>query len=205
MPTKTRPKKGFQWLRNLYDWVLQLSRHPHALKALAVITFAEASFFPIPTDPLLLAMAMAKPKKSLLYSAITTCFSVLGALMGYAIGAFLWQHLSAFFIGPLFSQETFDSVIHQFQNHVFLSIFIAGFSPIPFKVFTVAGGVASVALFPFVGAAILSRGLRYFILGGLVYVFGDKVQIWIDQYFEKITIAVSLALVLGVVLIKSMK
>ena len=183
-------------LRKLYDWVIGLARHPHALKALAVMTFAEASFFPIPTDPLLLAMAMGKPKRSLFYALITTLFSVLGALFGYFLGAMFWDMIGPLVLDRIFSAEAFQAVVEKFRNHVFLTVFVAGFSPIPFKVFTLAGGVAGVALAPFVGAAILSRGLRYFILGGLVFIFGPKVEVWIDRYFEKITIGLSIALVL---------
>jgi len=199
---KSNAAPGFGWLRRLYDWVIALSEHPHAVKALAVITFAEASFFPIPTDPLLLAMGMSRPRRSLFYAGITTVFSVLGALFGYFIGSMFWQHLSPLFMGHLFSPETFAAVIVQFQTHVFITIFVAGFSPIPFKVFTIAGGVASVALAPFIGAAILSRGLRYFILGGLVFVYGRSIQVWIDKYFEKITLVTSLVIVLSLIAYK---
>lgn len=189
-------------LRKLYDWVMHWADHPHSVKALAIITFMEASFFPIPTDPLLAAMAVKKPRRGFYFAVITTIFSVLGALFGYAIGSFAWHHLEPLFFQYILSQEKFDLVVQQFSQHVFLTIFVAGFSPIPFKVFTVAGGVAAVPLGPFVGAAILSRGLRYCMIGGLIFVFGKRIEYWLDHYFERMTMIVSGILVLLVVLLK---
>ena len=147
-------------------------------------------------------MGFAKPKKGLFYALITTFFSFLGALGGYCIGFYLWQSVSPFFFQYVFSPEKFELVAAQFQDLTFISIFVAGFSPIPFKIFTIAAGVASAPLLPFVIATILSRGIRYCILGTLVFFWGKEIKLWIDNHFEKLTIVISILLVLAVALIQ---
>lgn len=195
-------KKFVTFVRFLYDWTLAWAKHPQASKALSILSFLEASIFPLPVDPLLLAMGFGKPKKSFHYAALTTVFSVLGAIAGYFIGVYAWSVLSPFFFEFVFSQESFAKVVEQLQGATFLSIFIAGFSPIPFKIFTIAGGVVAAPFAPFVTAAIFARGLRYFILGGIIFFMGPRAQQWIENHFEKVTYAVSILLVLTVVLIK---
>ncbi|MEM7645553.1 MAG: DedA family protein [Pseudomonadota bacterium] len=195
-------KKIVQLIRKLYDWTLEWAKHPQSTKALSILSFLEASVFPLPVDPLLLAMGFSKPKRSFYFAFLTTLFSVLGAIGGYFIGVFAWQMISPFFFQFVFSQETFQSVVTSLQDATFLSIFVAGFSPIPFKIFTIAGGVVSAPFLPFVVAAILARGLRYFILGGVIYFMGEKAQMWIESNFEKLTYIVSALLILTVVLVK---
>jgi len=190
------------WIRALYDWTLLWAKHPQSTKALSVLSFLEASIFPLPVDPLLLAMGFAKPKRSLYYAFLTTLFSVLGALGGYFIGVYAWQLVSPFFFSYVFSEESFSKVVLHLQNATFISIFIAGFSPIPFKIFTIAAGVVAAPMAPFVIGSILARGLRYFILGGLIYVMGEKAQKWVESHFEAMTIGVSVILVLTLVLLK---
>ncbi len=187
-----------------YEWTLRWAKHPHATKALSALSFLEASIFPLPVDPLLLAMGFSKPKNSFYYAFLTTLFSVLGAVGGYFIGVFAWSAISPFFFDFIFSPEAFYRVTGHMRDGgtTFVSLFVAGFSPIPFKIFTIAGGVAEVPLLPFVLASVLSRGLRYFILGGIIYFMGPKAQLWIEAHFEKITLIVSGLLILTVVLIK---
>lgn len=196
------PKNLVSLIRRLYDWTLEWAKHPHSTKALAILSFLEASIFPLPVDPLLLAMGFAKPKKSFYYALVTTIFSVTGALAGYFIGVYAWQFLSPWFFDFIFSQESFEKVVLHLQGATFLSIFVAGFSPVPFKVFTIAGGVVAAPLMPFFAAAVLSRGLRYFILGAIIYKMGPQAQIWIEKHFEKITYAISVLLILTVILLK---
>lgn len=191
-------------VRALYDWTIKWAKHPKATWALSVLSFAEASIFPLPVDPLLLAMGFSKPRKSLYYAFLTTLFSVLGAIGGYFIGAYAWSAFSPYFYQYVFSSESFQEVASHMQGEgaTFVSLFIAGFSPIPFKIFTIAGGVVSAPLVPFIAACILSRGLRYHILGGIIYVMGPKAQEWIEKHFDKVTIAVSVLLVLTVIILK---
>lgn len=192
----------FTLIRKLYNWTLRWAKHPHSTKALSVLSFLEASVFPLPVDPLLLAMGFSKPKKSFYFAFLTTLFSVLGAFGGYYIGHYLWEGISPFFFNYVFPEQVFNDTVANLQTATFISIFIAGFSPIPFKIFTIAAGVVSAPLLPFFIATVLARGLRYFILGGLIFFMGERAQIWIERNFEKMTIVVSVLLVLSLVLVK---
>lgn len=197
-------KKLIILIRRLYDWTLEWAKHPRAPIALSFLSFLEASIFPLPVDPLLLAMGFSKPKKSFHYAFLTTLFSVAGAVAGYFIGVYAWSALSPFFFKFLFSEAAFLKVTSHMQGDgaTFVSLFVAGFSPIPFKIFTISGGVVAAPLVPFVSACILSRGLRYFILGGVIYYMGPKAQLWIESNFEKMTYIVSALLILTLVLLK---
>lgn len=194
--------KAVALIRWLYDWTLEWAKHPHSAKALSALSFLEASIFPLPVDPLLLAMGFSKPKKSFYFSFLTTLFSVLGAFGGYYIGVTAWDAVSPFFFQYVFPEKLFNNTVENLQSATFISIFIAGFSPIPFKIFTIAAGVVSAPLMPFFVATVLARGLRYFVLGGIIYFMGDKAQKWIEDNFEKMTIIVSVLLVLSLVLAK---
>lgn len=192
----------FTQLKSLYFWLLRWAGHKYNTLALSILSFLEASIFPIPVDPLLLAMGFSKPKRSIYYAFLTTVFSVLGAVAGYYIGHYAWQSVSPFFFQYVFSQEKFEMVVSHLRNATFISIFVAGFSPIPFKIFTISGGVVGAPMVPFVAGSILSRGLRYFILGALVYFMGERAKIWIDENFEKMTYIVSALLVITVIGLK---
>ncbi len=194
----------FAAIRKLYDWTLEWAKHPQATKALSILSFLEASIFPLPVDPLLLAMGFSKPKKSFYYAFLTTFFSVTGAVAGYFIGVYAWTALSPVFYNYIFSQEAFLKVTSTMNSGdaTFISLFIAGFSPIPFKIFTIAAGVVGAPLAPFFAASLLSRGLRYFILGGVIFFMGPRAQIWIETNFEKMTIFVSALLILTLVLVR---
>ncbi|NNM11180.1 MAG: DedA family protein [Pseudomonadales bacterium] len=191
-------------MRRLYDWVLHWSGHPHAGWALFLIAFAEASFFPIPPDILLLAMAMSAPSRALRFAAICTAGSVLGGMAGYALGWGLWGSMDEFFYRyvPGFSVEAFDAIAQKFADNTFITTFTAGFTPIPFKVFTIAAGAALVPFGLFVLGAFISRALRFGILAALVWWLGPAVKLWIDRYFNLLTIVVTVALIALVVLLQ---
>ncbi len=191
-------------MRRLYDWVLTLADHPSAPLALFIIAFAEASFFPIPPDVLLLAMAIGAPHKALRFAAICTVGSVLGAMAGYALGWGLWGTLDAFFYQyvPGFNEQVFNRLADSFSDNTFAAVFAAGFTPIPFKVFTVAAGAALVPFGIFIIGAISSRALRYFILASLILWFGPAIKTWIDRYFNLLTIVATVLLVAGFAIIK---
>lgn len=177
-------------IRRLYDWVLELADHPHAQPALFFIAFAEATVFPIPPDVLLLAMAVAAPTKALRFALICTVGSVAGGIVGYLIGWGLWGQIDALFYQyiPGFSEEKFAVMAQKFADNTFLTIFTAGFTPIPFKIFTVTAGAALVPFMAFLIGAALSRALRFFILSGLIRLFGASIKQWIDRYFNLLTI-----------------
>ncbi len=186
-----------KYLRQLYQWVLQWADHRHNIKALGFLALIEAIFFPIPPDALLLAMGTSQPKRALNYAGITTLFSVLGGLIGYGIGYGFWYLFQDFFFHFVFSESLFHAVQIKFQQNAFLSVFIASFTPIPFKVFTLAGGVAEISLAHFVSAAIFGRGLRFFIVGSLLYAYGEPIKMYIDRYFERLVVLFTVMLVGG--------
>ena len=193
-------------LRNLYDWVLTWAEHRYASFALFVMAFAEASFFPIPPDVLLLAMAMGAPSKAFRFAAICTLGSVLGGITGYAMGWGLWGVLDTYFYQyvPGFNEALFIRLAESFADNTFSAIFAAGFTPIPFKVFTIAAGAALVPFGIFVLGAVASRALRYGLLAALIMWFGPTIKVWIDKYFNILTIVATVLLVGGFVLISYM-
>jgi len=186
-------------IRRMYDWTMQLAEHPQAIWALFFLAVSEAIFFPIPTDILLLAMAMAMPSRALWYAFISTTGSVIGAGIGYWLGFGLWAKIDDFFYRyiPSFSEESYAQMAEQFANNTFATIFTAGFSPLPFKVFALAAGAAAVPIIAFLLGALISRGLRYGILAGLIMWFGPTVKTWIDKHFNTVTIVGTLLLLVG--------
>lgn len=192
----TTPKRP-NIVRRLYAWVLTWADSRYGTLALFVIAFAESSFFPIPPDVLQIALSVAKPKRAFFYTAVATAASVLGGVLGWYIGHALWESVSTFFFDhvPGFTRENFALVESKYNDHAFLAIFTAAFTPIPYKIFTIAGGVFQVALPTLVLASIVGRGARFFLVGSLIFFLGPKVKEVIEKYFELATIAL---LVLGI-------
>jgi membrane protein YqaA with SNARE-associated domain len=191
-------------LRRLYEWTIHWAQTRHAPWALFLLAFAEASFFPIPPDVLLTAMALGSPKKSLRYSAICTAGSVLGGCFGYAIGALLFDAVGRPILQLYGYLPQFEKISLQFAQHDFLFIFIAALTPIPYKVFTIAAGVCSrdVSLQVLILASIAGRGLRFFGLGALFTFFGVHIKLFIDKYFDLLTVALLAVGVLGFLAVK---
>ncbi|MCB0420665.1 MAG: DedA family protein [Bdellovibrionales bacterium] len=190
------------WLRKTYDWVLGWSEHPRGEWALYFFSAIEAIFFPIPVDPILVAMGAGRPKKALRYALFTTIFSVAGACVGYYLGAVFWESTQSFFFQHVFSPAKFDKVMALFRENGALAIVVAGFTPLPYKVFAVSAGVANVSLPVFVAASLVGRAGRFMVLGALIYKFGPEVRKQIDLHFERITIIVGLLLLLFFVVYK---
>lgn len=159
----------------LYDLTLSWSKHPKAPWYLGGMSFAESSFFPIPPDVLLMPMSLAKPERAFWFAWITTIASVLGGLLGYAIGYWLLD-----VIYPLIEQMNYVAKYEQamafFDEYGIWVVFIAGFSPIPYKVFTIAAGAANMALLPFIVASFIGRGLRFFLVASLMKYGGAKYE-----------------------------
>ncbi len=196
-------------MRRAYDWVLGWSGSRWGEAALLVLAFAESSFFPIPPDVLLIALCLGRPERSLRYALICTVGSVTGALGGYAIGYLLWQTaggdytaLAQWCYTHLFSMEKFLEVQRLFEQYNFWAIFTAGFTPLPYKLFTIAGGVFGINLAMFVVASIVSRGLRFFLIAWLIKKFGPPVKIFIDRYFNLLAITFTVLLIGTFVLVK---
>lgn len=181
--------------RRMYDWVLSLSHKKHATTALFGLSFAESSFFPIPPDVLQIALTLERRDKAFFYAAVSTVASVLGGMFGYLIGFAFWHALSGFFLTYVFKEEVFTNVQGLYEQYNFWCVFIAAFTPVPYKVFTIAAGVFSVSFPMFVIASIIGRGMRFFIVAGLLYKFGPPIKTFIEKYFNL------LSLVFGIVLI----
>lgn len=186
-------------MRRLYDWVLNWAGTPYGVWALAVLAVAESSVFPIPPDPLLLALCLGAPAASLRFAGVTTAASVLGGVIGYGIGAGAWHLFDQFFFDhvPGVSPESFAHVRELYGRYDFRVIFLAGLTPLPYKVFTLSAGVFAIDFPIFVAASIVSRGLRFFVLGGLVYRWGPALRGTIDRHFNTLTWLFGLLLVAG--------
>jgi membrane protein YqaA with SNARE-associated domain len=177
--------------------------------ALFVLAFAESSFFPVPPDVLLIALCLGRPRRALRYALICTVGSVLGGMGGYAIGYFLWQTaagtptgLAQWCFDHLFTVEQFDGVQETFRKWDFWAIFTAGFTPIPYKLFTIAAGVFRLNLPMFVVASIVSRGLRFFLIAWLIRRFGPPIKLFIDKYFNLLALVFTVLLIGAFVLVK---
>ena len=198
------PAKRPNILKRSYNWVLSWADTPYGSPALFGIAFIESSFFLIPPDVLQIALSVSKPKRSFYYAAIATAGSVLGGILGWAIGLFLWEQLQGFFFDyvPGFTRERFLLVEQKYQANAFLAIFGAAFTPIPYKIFTIASGVFEVALGTLVVASLLGRAGRFFLVASAIFFFGPKVKHLLETYFEWFTLALVALGVGGFVAVK---
>lgn len=194
----------FNYMKKMYDWVLHWADTPYGVVALIILAFSEASFFPIPPDPLLIALAIGAASRSFKFALYCTAGSVIGGMFGYLIGKLAWQSLSIYFFTyiPGFTHEIFHHVQTIYQQNDFLAIFTAGFTPIPFKVFTIAAGVFSINFPIFIIAAIISRGARFFLIATLIWKFGEPIKNFIDKYFNILSIIFLILLIAGFIIIK---
>ncbi len=203
------------WLRRLYDWTLSWAETRYGAPALLVLAVAEASFFPIPPDVLLMALALGKPKRAFSYAAICTAGSVLGGLLGWTIGNALWHSLGVaaecpelggggwlFDTLPGFSCDKFCVVRDAYADNAWLALFTAAFTPIPYKVFTVAAGVFRVPIATLVAASVVGRGARFFLVAGLIYRFGPPIKQFIEKRFEIVTILFTVLLIGGFLVVR---
>jgi membrane protein YqaA with SNARE-associated domain len=168
----------------LYERVMLWSKHPHAERYLAALSFAESSFFPVPPDIMLAPMSLARTDKALFYAFITTLASVLGGILGYVIGYWFYD-----LIQPLIGEggrwfEHYQTTQKWFSEWGFWAIFVAGFSPIPYKVFTIGAGTVGMSFIPFVLASIIGRGARFFLVASLMKWGGKEMELKLKQYVD---------------------
>ena len=191
-------------VRRLYDWVLHWAETPFGGPALFLNSFAESSFFPVPPDPLLMALCLGKPRRALRYAAYCSVASVLGGILGYWIGAVLWHLVRDIFFAyvPGFDQVVFDRVQQLYRENDFWVVFAAGFTPIPYKVITIGAGVFGVNLPVFILASAVSRSARFFLVAGLIRLFGPPIKAFIDRYFNLLTILFMILLIGGFLVFK---
>ena len=191
-------------VRRLYDWVLHWAETPYGGPALAILCFAESSFFPLPPDPLLIALCLGALHRSFRFAMVATVASVAGGVLGYWLGAGAWHVLGGYFFtyGPGVTPEAFSAVQSLYDKYDFWAIFLAGLTPIPYKVFTLSAGVFSINIGVFIVASVVSRSLRFFLVAGLIYKFGAPISRFIDRYFELLATVFGILVVLGFVAIK---
>ena len=182
----------------LYDLVLSWAAHPKAPRYLAALSFAESSFFPIPPDVMLAPMVLAQRHRAWFFAALTTLWSVLGGVAGYLIGMFLFGLVAEPIIQFYDAQAAFDSAREQFQKYGIWIVFLAGFTPIPYKLFTISAGLAAMSLMPFVAASLIGRGARFFLVAGLIYAGGERFEAQLRRYADGIGWAVVGVVVIGV-------
>jgi membrane protein YqaA with SNARE-associated domain len=186
-------------LRRLYDWTVAKAAHPHAEWWLALVAFLEASFFPVPPHPLLGLMCLAEPKKALRFAVIATVGSVLGGLLGYAIGYLLYDSVGVQLLSLLHLTESFPRAACYLREYGVEIIVIKGATPIPFKLITLTAGFIGMPLIPFILASIVSRAISFVSMGLLFRVFGAPIKRFIDKYLGLVTIGVVVIIISGFV------
>lgn len=192
----------FQHLRRLYEWTLKLANSRHATASLFGVSFAESSFFPIPPDVMLIPMCVANRKKALWYAAVCTLGSALGGLAGYAIGYFFFEAVGQAIITLYGLEHQMEVFTQTFQQNGGWIVAAAGFTPIPYKLITIASGLFMYSLPLFFVLSVVSRGARFFLVAGLLYYFGEPIRNFIEKRFEILTIAFTVLLFGGFVALK---
>ena len=190
--------------RKLYDWMLHWADTPYGPLALFFLALAESSFFPIPVDPLLIALCLGAIKKSWRFALYTSVASVVGGVIGYFIGFGIWELVDSFFFKyvPGFTESLFTRVMASFNEYGFWYVFAAGFTPIPYKVFTIASGVFKLNFVLFLVASTISRSLRFFIEAGMIRKFGPEIKNFIDRYFNLLALLFFILLFGGFLVVK---
>ena len=189
-------------LRKLYDWVLHWAETPYGSWALFILAFAESSFFPIPPDILLIALAISIPAKSFRYALICSAGSVMGGMAGYIIG-YQFMDVIGFRIIDFYGlTDKYDIISELYNRYNAWAVGIAGFTPVPYKVFTISAGAFKINFPVFLIASIVSRSARFFLVGWLIYKFGAGIRSFIDRYFNLLACVFTILLIGGFMLIK---
>ena len=200
-----------KYIRKLYNWVLHWADTPYGPIALFILAFVEASFFPIPPDVLLIALALGARSKSFVFAANCSIASIFGAILGYSIGHYIWwsgegqfSSVALFFFNyiPGFTTELFYQIQTQYDKWNFWIIFTAGFTVIPYKIFTISAGAFNINFIMFLAASIISRSARFFLVAGLIWKFGEPIRGFIDKHFNLLAFIFCMLLILGFLLIK---
>lgn len=189
-------------MRALYDWTLRLSGHRHALWALAAVSFVESSVFPIPPDVLIIPMVLATRARAWRIALVCTVASVLGGMAGYAIGLLAFETVGRPLLDFYGYAAKFDDFRTYYNDWGAWAVFIAGTTPFPYKVITILSGVTGLDLVVFTVASILARGLRFFLVAGLLWYFGEPIRVFIEKYLNLLAVLFVILLVGGFVLLK---
>ena len=175
-------------IRSLYDWTLRMAEHRHALWVLACVSFIESSVFPIPPDVLMIPMILARPSRAWLIAGIALVSSVLGGMLGYAIGAFAYQEIGQPILAALGKGEAMEAFSTRFNDFGFWAVLTAGVTPFPYKVITIMSGWTAMPVGTFIATSILARGIRFFLVAALLWKFGAPVRDFIERRLGLMTI-----------------
>jgi membrane protein YqaA with SNARE-associated domain len=197
---ETAKKAG--WMRRMYDWVLSWADSKYAEWYLFALAFAESSFFPIPPDVLLFALTLSKPHRAFRYAIVCTLGSVLGGAFGYAIGLFAMETIGQPIVNFYHFNEQWDRLRGLYEQYDFWIVFTAGFTPIPYKVFTIASGAFQISFVNFMIASLVGRAGRFFLVSALIWKFGAPMKRFIDKHFGWLSILFVVLLFAGFVFIK---
>ena len=190
------------FLKKTYNWTLEKAQHKNAKWYLSLISFAESSFFPIPPDILLIPMALASKARALFYAFMCTLFSVLGGILGYTIGYFFYNSVGIYIVEFYHLENSFIIFENYYKEFGILIVLGAGITPFPYKFITIASGVFGLNIFLFIIVSIIGRGLRFYLIAILLYFFGEKIKLFIDKYFNILTIVFFILLVGSVFIIR---
>jgi membrane protein YqaA with SNARE-associated domain len=191
-----------KFLRRLYDWVLHWAETPYAVPALFVLAFAESSFFPVPPDVLLIALAISVPARSFRYALICSVASVLGGMLGYTIGHFGYETVGRPIVELYHGQKVMEMIKVQYDTYGFWGVLAAAITPIPYKVFTISSGFFRFSFLSFMTASIVGRSFRFFLVAGLIWKFGPPIRDLIDKYFNILSYVFIVLLAGGFIVIK---
>lgn len=189
-------------MKRMYDWVLHWAETPYGAWALLILAFAESSFFPIPPDVLLIALCIGMVSRSFWFAAVCSIGSILGGIFGYYIGYGLFEVVGQPILEMYGYMEKFNHVGDLYNEYAAWAVGVAGFTPIPYKVFTIAAGTFKINFFIFLGASAISRSARFFIVAALIWKFGPQIKSFIDKYFNILSIIFIVLLILGFVIVK---
>ncbi|MHC4881541.1 MAG: YqaA family protein [Planctomycetota bacterium] len=196
----------WHWHRKLYNWVIHFADTPHGERALFLLSFAESSFFPVPPDVLLAPLTLGAPKKWFRFALSCSVASVLGGVLGYFIGMFLWDQIGAWVFAHLggigFTEENFTAFQDGYNKYGFWIVFTCGFTPLPYKVCTITAGVAGIFFPGFLIASALSRSARFFLVAGLFGWKGEAIRPFIEKYFNWLSLAFVILLIGGFAVLK---
>ena len=200
------PVRSRNPMRRVYDWVLHWAETPYGTPALFILAFAESSFFPVPPDVLLIALALSIRTKAFRYALVCSVGSVLGGVLGYSIGAFLREPVAQPFIHWMGWDALYQQVSQYYGEYGFWIVFTAGFTPIPYKVFTITAAMTDPPIHfgLFLLASAVGRSGRFFLVSGLIYAFGPPIRRFIDRYFNLSCLAFAILLIGGFLVIKYM-
>ncbi|MBE8222200.1 MAG: DedA family protein [Bdellovibrionales bacterium] len=193
----------YQKSQNIYyNKFKKILNNKYNKELLFFLSILEAIMFPLPIDPLLIGMGILKPKKALLYSWIVIAGTIVGAIIAYGLGLLVWQYIESWVYTYIFSPEKFKYISNQFHENSFLTLFLASFTPIPFKVFTLTAGAIKAPFISYILACVVGRICRFLPQGIVMHFYGKKAGVFLEKYFNYISIIIGLLVVVGVVIFK---